>query len=257
MIELAVARIASPVLGTAFAIDRETALTAWHCIKDPKDGSKPIGQTELTFLDGQATQGRYLQGDSIEDWAILKLEPALSSAIQPIPLRRDVRPWEEARCLGFPVSAAHRDELGFLPILGEVSGEAVRDKARRITIRSLEAGTGLDVRGLSGGPLIPRSGPEEAVGVMSRRLLDAKTKLQVGGVLFACPSHLFADKPLLSPAIVELPLPDWIETALAQPAKAGDIAAAAQVGRRLHEAGEDEAAAGWLRHAALGGSAAA
>jgi Trypsin-like peptidase domain len=244
--------------GTAFAVDRQTALTAWHCIVDPQEPSRPLDSVELTFLDGQTTRGLLRQGDPIEDWAILQLEPWLAGELQPIPLRRDVEPWEECRCLGFPVSAAFKEELGFLPVLATVTGEVTRDEARRISVRSIETGMKLDVQGLSGGPLIPRSGREEAVGIMSRRLLDARTREHVGGVLFACPSHLVADKPLLSRPVFDLRVPDSVDDeALVSSAKAGDLRAATALGRTLRDSDDGEDAAAWLREAALAGSASA
>jgi hypothetical protein len=256
MIDLAIARIPPPTRGTAFAVDRQTALTAWHCVRNPHDKSRALDQVKLTFLDGQVIEGRFRQGDPIEDWAILELEPLLSGDLQPVPLRREVHPWEECRCLGFPVSATYKDELGFLPVLATVTGEVTRADARRISVRSIETGLDLDARGISGGPLIPRSGPEEAVGIMSRRLLDSKAQKHVGGVLFACPSHLIADKPLLARPVFDLHVPDSLDDAdLVSSAKGGDLAAATELGRQLRNKGHAKDAAAWLREAALAGSA--
>jgi hypothetical protein len=253
-IEPAIARIESPALGSAFAIDADRALTAWHCLRDPSDDAKTVAQTTLTFLDRTVREAKFLHGDSIEDWAVLELTEALPNSLQPLPLRRGIPVFEDCRCLGFPASALQPGELGYQPVMARVSGEPERDGARRISVSSGEVGANLDPRGLSGGPLVPRNGPEEAAGVMSRRLLDPMGRA-VGGIMYACPAHLFIDKPILArPVPPDRQLPPTADATLRTAAEAGDAAAAARVGQLLREAGSYDEAEPWLREAANGGS---
>jgi hypothetical protein len=253
VIQPGVARITEPRLGTAFAIDFQTALTAWHCVRDPYDDSKAVDDVELEFLGDEFVHAEVGPGDPTEDWATLAFTTPLPESLRPIPLRRDVQPWDECRCLGFPRAAA---EVGYLPILATVSGETHRAGVPVLTLEADTAGRGLDVRGLSGGPVVPRRSPDEAVGLVSRRLMDFSLEEQVGGVLFACPARLFADAPVVAPPELRATEQPSGED-LAAAARGGDVSAAARVGHRLLAEGNATEAEPWLRQAARGGDAAA
>jgi Trypsin-like peptidase domain/Tetratricopeptide repeat len=257
VIEPAVARIdlEGGKVGTAFAIDRQFAMTAWHCLRDPHNGELPLRGVDLRFLDGTTIAATYERGDRVEDWAILRLEEPLPEGLDPVQLRPEVETWEECRCLGFPAATLQLGELGYLPILATVSGETVREGAPRIVLHAREVGAGLDPSGMSGGPVIPRNGSTEAVGVMSRKLLD-DYQVMVGGVLFACPVRLFADKPILHPSIKPDIGPPTVDR-LIDTARDGDVAAAAQLGRLLRVEGKPDDAEPWLRQAATAGNSTA
>jgi hypothetical protein len=240
-------------VGTAFAIDRCTAVTAWHCLRDRQNPKLALQSTELRFLNGTELTAAYEHGDSLEDWAILRLSVPLPDTLEPIPLRREIEAWEDCRCLGFPASTLLPGELGYLPILATVSGETTREGARRIVINAREVGTGLNPAGMSGGPVIPRSGATQAVGILSRLLLDDEG-MRVGGVLFACPSHLLADKPALAYEAPEEEILEPTIDRLMDLASDGDVAAATQVGKILLASGKRDEAEPWLLRAALEGS---
>jgi Tetratricopeptide repeat len=173
--------------------------------------------------------------------------------LEPIPLRREIEPWEDCRCLGFPASTLLPGELGYLPILATVSGETTREGARRIVIHAREVASGLNPAGMSGGPVVPRSGSTEAVGIMSRLLLD-DDRTRVGGVLLACPSHLLADKPAAAHQPSDEEIVEPTIHRLMDLASEGDIAANTQVGKILRASGQRDQAEPWLRRAALEGS---
>lgn len=249
VIHLAVARMASPRLGTAFAIDAHTALTAWHCIRDPDDESRAVEAVDLEFPEDEVVRAKVRAGDGTADWAVLDLTTSLLGFLRPIPLRAEVAPGDACRCLGFPVAAA---EFGYLPILATVSGETHPAGVPMLTLEAGAVAAGLDVRGLSGGPVVPRRSPEEAVGLVSRRLMDAYGEEQVGGVLFASPTRVFAEaagwaRPAPEPAGEA----DW--DALRDAARAGDAGAAGRLGHLLLAAGDAGRAEPWLRQAALAG----
>lgn len=252
MIQPAVGRITSPRLGTAFAVDARTAVTAWHCVRDDADDAKAVERVELRFLEDELVGARVGAGDPTADWALLELASPLSVSLRPIPLRREVHAGDACRCLGFPIAAA---EFGYLPILATVSGETHPAGVRMLTLEASTVAAGLDVRGLSGGPVVLRRTPDEAVGVVSRRLMDPYGEEQVGGVLFACPAHVFAGAPSPDDA-----MPAGEETsraALEAEARAGDTSAAARLGQLLVADGDTRAAEPWLRQAATGGEPAA
>jgi TPR repeat protein len=249
VIQLAVARIALPRLGTAFAIDLHTAVTAWHCVRDPDNDSNAVDAVELQFPGDELVSARVGPGDATQDWVTLELTTSLPLSLQPIPLRRDVQAWDLCVCHGFPRTAA---EFGCLPILATVSGETERDGVPLLTLEADTVGRRLDPRGLSGGPVVPRRTPVAAVGLVSRRLMDSYGEEQVGGVLFACPARLVAAAPMHA-ATQPQEDPELLREGLAAAARAGDVSAAARLGHLLFaddHAGEAEA---WLRQAASGG----
>jgi hypothetical protein len=143
VIQPAVACITSPRLGTAFAIDCHAALTAWHCVRDPADDSKVVETVDLHFLGDELVSAQVGPGDPSQDWVILRLTTPLPVSLRPIPLLREVEPGEPCRCLGFPVAAA---ELGYVPVLATVSGQARRAGVPMLTLEAPALAAGLDAR---------------------------------------------------------------------------------------------------------------
>src|SRR5262249_5402864 len=69
---------------------------------------------------------------------------------------------------------------------------------------------------------------------------------------------LIADKPLLSRPVIDLKVPNSVDDGdIVASARAGDLAAATALGRRLRESDDLEDAAAWLRESVAGGRAAA
>jgi Trypsin-like peptidase domain/Tetratricopeptide repeat len=245
----AVACIDWPRRGTAFAIDSRTALTAWHCVRDLDDDTRTVDSVTLRFHDDAEASAKVVSGDAHEDWALLELTTALPESLRPIPLGRDGKEWDECRCLGFPIVGV---EFGYLHFTARVSGETQRAGVPLLQLEVNLQAEGLDVPGISGGPVIPRRSPDEVVGLVSRRLMNPETEEPVPGVLFACPVRLFAGAA--TPAELELPREGGSSPEdLAAAARAGDVNAAGRLGHRLLAAGEKQEAEPWLRQAALGG----
>ena len=244
----AVARILSPSVGTAFAIDARTALTAWHCVTDPDDPSKRVDDVRLRFLRGEETSAKVGAGDPDQDWTILELATPPPASLRPLPLGAGVEPWTECSCLGFPRVTA---EVGFWPVLATVAGETERAGQPLLAIQArLESD--MDVRGLSGGPVVPRGASlDEAAGLVVRRLIEPEEGKPMSGLLVACPARLFA-----AAATGAGPAPATEETAegaVAAAAAAGDVSAAARLGHRLLAEGKREQAEPWLRQAGRAG----
>src|ERR1700689_3458709 len=154
MIRPAVARIASPARGTAFAISASTALTACHNLFErPDDDSPPVTAVDLHFPTSETRRAEVLDFDIAEDWAVLGLAEPLPLTLRPLRLHRHmVYPGEQCRCLGFPRVA---EEYGMLPLLVMVSGETERDNgAPVLTLEAATVAGGLNPSGLSGGPVV-------------------------------------------------------------------------------------------------------
>jgi hypothetical protein len=245
----AVARITSPSVGTAFAVDARTALTAWHCVADPDDSSRRVDDVRLRFLGSEETSAKVGPGDPDQDWTILELAAPPPASLRPLPLGGGVKPWTECSCLGFPRLTA---EVGFWPVLATVAGETEREGQPLLAIQArLESE--MDVRGLSGGPVVPRGASlDEAAGLVVRRLIEPEEGKPVSSLLVACPVRLFA---AAATGAEPGPITDEesAQEALAAAARAGDVNAAARLGHRLLAEGKRDEAEPWLRQAGLGG----
>jgi hypothetical protein len=246
----AVARITWPTFGTAFAIDARTALTAWHnCVSDPDDPLNRVDHVRLRFLGNEETSAKVGSGDADQDWTILELATPPLASLRPLPLGGGVKPWTECSCLGFPRLTA---EVGFWPVLATVAGETERAGQPLLAIQArLESD--MDVRGLSGGPVVPRGrGLDEAAGIVVRRLLEPEEGKPVSSLLVACPARLFA-----AAATGAEPRPvtdeESAKGALGAAALAGDVNAGARLGHRLLAEGKREEAEPWLRQAGRAG----
>jgi hypothetical protein len=97
------------VLGTAFAVDRWTLVTAFHCIGDRRRGEVYHGQVIWEF-DEERLAATYLAGNPAADCALLRLASALPPAVEPLCL--SVGPAGESwRATGFPASLADIGEV--------------------------------------------------------------------------------------------------------------------------------------------------
>lgn len=286
-VQPAIARITSPELGTAFAIDGRTALTAFHCVANPSiksrrkmvDRSKQVhaaGKVELRFkptsepVPDEVTSAKVIDGDSGHDWAILRLDQPLSVQWRPFPLGRDeLKPGDPLLLRGFPVPV--QEELGgpWMSLL-TVTGMTIRKGVPVVSLRDEAVGDGLDPRGMSGGPVTLRNSYEEAVGIFIARAMDRAKQSQIGGGLFACPAKAFANAAGVAPAAWAAgtsPAPAIASAAvvgesgredealLAAAADDGNLVAAARLAFLRRARGDDLGAEPLLRQAARGGNA--
>jgi hypothetical protein len=88
--------------GTAFAVSRRLALTAFHVVGDRTHGKTREGPFEIRFLSGQICKARFVDGDSVLDFALLSLESSLADDIDPLPLTVDAQNLDEFCSKGFP-----------------------------------------------------------------------------------------------------------------------------------------------------------
>src|SRR5437660_1330586 len=87
-------------LGTAFAISRSLAATAFHCLAD---GPKVVHRrVTLAFLTDDRVEATYLDGDTRGDVALLSLSAALPHNLSPLPVVDGVIAYQRWRSQGFP-----------------------------------------------------------------------------------------------------------------------------------------------------------
>jgi Trypsin-like peptidase domain/Tetratricopeptide repeat len=246
----AVAQITSPSIGTAFAINARTALTAWHCVTVPGDPSTRVDEVPLRFFGGEETSAKVGDGDPDQDWTVLELATPLPASLRPLQLVADIEPGTACRCLGFPRATA---QVGYWPVLATVAGETEGPDRQPLIAIQAELESGMDVRGLSGGPVVPRGrSVEEAAGLVVRRLIEPEEGKPMSSFLVACPARLFA---AAAPGVTPTTAAGQESTreALAAAAQAGDVSAAARLGNLLLAEGKREQAEPWLRQAGLAG----
>jgi hypothetical protein len=188
----AVAKVLSPAgafRGTAFAISRDLALTAFHCIGDRVSGKISLPKVSLKFLDGTTRTASFHSGDHRLDFALLKLKSSLPNALEPIPIATEVEPGESFRCMGFPVAVRGPK---YVTIGGKVRDPAgsLFEGVPAIQLYSEEAAASaaLELPGMSGAPVLVGRNPEVVVGIIrwNPQRPDGTAQAQ-GGMVFACP----------------------------------------------------------------------
>jgi hypothetical protein len=88
--------------GTAFAVSRQLALTAFHVIGDRLQGKTRDGPFELRFPGGCSCGAKYQDGDDWLDFALLMLDSELPEHLEPIPLTSEAREADGFVSRGFP-----------------------------------------------------------------------------------------------------------------------------------------------------------
>jgi tetratricopeptide (TPR) repeat protein len=193
--------------GTGFLVADGLALTALHVVADrTKELLTPYpGEIVLSFPNLR-TKAVIDQNhwDRAADWALLHCEAPLSAANSPHPLavaelREEGVEWET---YGFP-EAESVDGMVMRGRIANRLGTLEGSRAVQLFTEEAAAGQGARVRGLSGGPVLVRSGPRQAVVGLLRFSLMEEHFQTVAGTLYACPISSVLEKTGKL-----LPLPD-------------------------------------------------
>ncbi|MFL5913568.1 MAG: NB-ARC domain-containing protein [Mycobacteriales bacterium] len=184
----AVGRLTAPdgsgrLLGTAFAVDDCTVLTAFHCVGNRATGEVRLPNAVLD-LDGARLGCSYLAGDSVSDCAALHLDQPLPPTARPLSLAEQVTAgfW---RATGFPASLA---ELGSVTVSGTISNlEGQLRGVPAIQLYAEQSAAGLALGGLSGAPVFAGGAPG-VIGLIRYNPPDPDSAGRgVGGIVYACP----------------------------------------------------------------------
>lgn len=171
------------LLGTAFAVNDRTLLTAFHCIGNRVTGEVRLPDVSLDW-DGALLACSYLAGDPASDCAALRLHQPLPHGARPLPLARHVTAgfW---RATGFPASLAH---LGLVTVSGTISNlEAEFHGVPAIQLYAEQSAAGLGLGGLSGAPVFAGSAPG-VIGLIRYNPPDPELAGRgIGGIVYACP----------------------------------------------------------------------
>jgi len=193
--------------GTGFLVADGLALTALHVVADrTKELLTPYpGEIVLSFpnLRTKAVIDKN-HWDRAGDWALLHCEAPVSAGNSPRPiavaeLREEGVEWET---YGFP-EAESVDGMVMRGRIANRLGTLEGNRAIQLFTEEAAAGQGARVRGLSGGPVLVRSGSRHAVVGLLRFSLMEEHFQTVAGTLYACPIS-----PVLEKLGKLLPLPD-------------------------------------------------
>ncbi|WP_280431715.1 NB-ARC domain-containing protein [Nocardia brasiliensis] len=180
---LITAGVRARLLGTAFAVDDSTVVTAFHCVGDRHTGAVRFPEAAVDFA-GTQVRVRYAAGDPVADCAVLRLDEPRPDVLSPLPLatRITARFW---RATGFPASLA---ELGPMSISGTITASDGRLRGvPAVQLYAEQAVGGLALGGFSGAPVFAGSAPG-VVGLIRYNppAPDAPDR-GIGGIVFACP----------------------------------------------------------------------
>ncbi|MEV7284344.1 serine protease [Streptomyces sp. NPDC093252] len=189
------------VLGTAFLVSADHALTALHCVAPlmPAPGGHPTGPPAiaLRFPSPAAPDlelpAHVVRSDPHLDIAVLRLGHPAPPHLLPVPLGTAAKPHQHYRAVGFAAAnwGVHRSV-----VTGTVTGHTRRaeDGAPVVALFCDQAAAGLALSGLSGGPVLVGR-PERAVGVVRWQQPDGThPHLATGGTFYATPTRDIATR---------------------------------------------------------------
>ncbi|MEU6325295.1 trypsin-like peptidase domain-containing protein [Streptomyces sp. NPDC047009] len=171
-------------LGTAFAVNEHTLLTAFHCV-----GNRVTGKVERTHaeldLDGLRIPWVFLTGDPAADCAVLRLNERLPATARPLTLAERVTA-QSWRAVGFPASLA---DLGRVTVSGSISD--VEGQLRGVPALQLyadQSAAGLALGGLSGAPVFAGTAPGVVGLIRYNPPHPDAAERGLGGIVYACPA---------------------------------------------------------------------
>jgi tetratricopeptide (TPR) repeat protein len=170
-------------LGTAFAVEAHTLVTAFHCIGERATGHV-VHRSVRWDLQGTRVDCTVLTGDPDADCAVLRLDGELPAATVPLPVADHVTAasW---RATGYPASLR---DLGPVTVSGNIT--SVDGQLRGIPALQLfaeQSAAGLALGGFSGAPVVATGSPG-VIGVIRYNPPDPDAPERgIGGIVYACP----------------------------------------------------------------------
>ena len=221
------------LLGTAFAVTRDLAVTAFHCVGDRSRGILRLDPIQLVFPDGQRIDADVQPGSAEADFALLVLRDPLPDGLDPLVLSPDVRVDTGWTATGYPVAVRGTEHT--------TVGGKVRDPNGRLRggILALElfcdeaaAGQSLPLGGLSGAPVVAISSGEVLGLIRWNPTASDAPQLALGGQVFACPARTLVEhvpalasgyKPVVAPRTALFGVPDLPPHFVARDAQVGIV----------------------------------
>jgi hypothetical protein len=173
-------------LGTAFAVSRSLAITAFHCVGN-RETQERLSRVRLNWTGGtQKTHAKFVSGDCSLDYALLELEGAVSDEFTPLRWSESVTAAGPFRAFGFPVSLP---DVDMTCITGTVASSecTIFEGTPAIQLYCNESAAGLRLRGMSGAPVLVGN-PEEPVGLIRwNPPSEEDSNRGIAGMVYATP----------------------------------------------------------------------
>lgn len=172
--------------GTVFAVTDRIALTAFHCI-----GSRETGQIRSPRVrcewDGHAGEAVVHDGDSYLDVAVLRLDSALPTSLEPITLTARGVEHMSYVAPGSPAAVRGMSSFAVSGVVTWLTGR-MDDGAPVIQLGCRESAASLPLEGLSGAPVLIGEPPRRALGVIRYNVpRPDRPELAAGAAVFAAP----------------------------------------------------------------------
>jgi hypothetical protein len=182
------------LLGTAFAVAPNIALTSFHCVGDNATNEVRHGKVRLDFVTGDQIEATVDRWDAEADFAVLRLAHAPGKDVQLIPLLRGAGLRQRYRGWGFPPQVTL---FKTATISGEITNPTatLANGAHAFQLLCNEVEGELDLRGMSGGPiLVAHAGHEAAVAIVRQmQWRGPGNPLALGNTFAACPVKTVID----------------------------------------------------------------
>lgn len=179
-------------LGTVFACESRSALTAFHCVGDRLTGMIRHRKVVCAW-DRHKSHASVLDHDRLNDVALLRLDRRLPSDVEPIALTAYTPDHSPFTAPGAP--AAVSGVFNFA-----ISGTVVWTRSRLddgstvIQLQCNESLAGLPLQGLSGAPVVVGSPPRVAGLIRWNPPRDDNPELATGAAVFAAPSRVILER---------------------------------------------------------------
>lgn len=171
--------------GTAFAISRDLALTAFHVIGDRSDGTLHGDHVDLLF-DGFPVRADVCGKDNDADVAVLQLRERLPPGLEPAALVTSVEPGETWSSPAFPAALAGQVSLRGTIVAVEGKLPGTTGAAIQLHCDQSAAGSPLPLIGASGGAVLV-DGSSAAGIIRWNPTHPDRPGDAVGGIVYACP----------------------------------------------------------------------
>jgi trypsin-like peptidase len=193
----AVGRVGLPSGGTAFAVRRDLALTAFHVIGDRFAGLIRHQQVALAFGGISVAADVDAGSDPRADVALLRLREAIPAGVVPVPLTIDVDRGERWYSPGFPLKNGAGTQRTVDGTIVDPRQSQPETGANVIALYCQQAAAGSPQRlpGFSGAPVLVGDPARGAVGFIRWNPVSPdQPGVAEGGTVYACPSRSVLDR---------------------------------------------------------------
>jgi len=209
----------SSFLGTAFAVSRTIALSAFHCIGDRSKGVIKHQEVYLIFPEDTCVRATVLSFDHLQDFVVLTLLDPVPADLRLVSVTYDTVLREKFWIPGYPTRlpmvercSVTGDVVDLTASIQVRAGTPLKcKKVTVIQLYCLQSGAGMSLKGISGAPVMLSNG-DVAIGIVRwNPPREDDHSLGIGGNIFICPIKFALRKvPAASATIVKRSVDDQV-----------------------------------------------